>query len=178
MRRAVAATLGLALLHAPPAPAADSLEFPVKAAYLLKFAPFVAWPEGAFPSADSPFRLCVSGDDPFGPVLEEVAAGTAPAGHPVEIVRMQRVDGPSGCHVQYISGSAAQPVADALKRLEGAPVLTVTDASRDARTRGIVHFVVEENRVRFHIDEEAAARHRLTLSSKLLGIALSVRTRR
>jgi hypothetical protein len=61
--------------------------------------------------------------------------------------------------------------------VEGTSVLTVTDAARTPNARGIIHFVVQNDRVRFHIDERAAARNGLSISSKLLSLALSVRHR-
>jgi hypothetical protein len=54
-------------------------------------------------------------------------------------------------------------------------VLTVTDASTDGRVRGMIHFVVVDNRVRFHIDQVRASESGLAISSRLLALALSVR---
>jgi hypothetical protein len=41
----------------------------------------------------------------------------------------------------------------------------------------MIHFVVAQGRVRFHIDEAAAVRSGLTINSRLLALALSVRQR-
>ena len=41
----------------------------------------------------------------------------------------------------------------------------------------MIHFVVSDGRVRFHIDQGAAGRGKLVLSSRLLNLALSVRGR-
>jgi len=56
-------------------------------------------------------------------------------------------------------------------------VLTITDAPADARDTGIINFVIRDNRVRFEIDLDAAARNQLTISSKLLSLATKVRAR-
>jgi hypothetical protein len=53
-------------------------------------------------------------------------------------------------------------------------VLTVSDV----RGLGIINFVVKDNRVRFDVDDEAAAQSGLTISSKLLGFALNVKPRK
>jgi hypothetical protein len=53
-------------------------------------------------------------------------------------------------------------------------VLTVTEAEAPDR-RGMVNFVLQENRVRFEIDEAAAAQSGVEISAKLLRLALSVR---
>jgi len=56
-------------------------------------------------------------------------------------------------------------------------VLTVTDSMTDPRSKGIINFVIDNNRVRFEIDNRAAAENGLTISSKLLSLAISVRPR-
>ena len=51
-----------------------------------------------------------------------------------------------------------------------------TDAARGP-THGMVHFVLQNNRVRFMIDDGAASRSGLSLSSKLLSLAIRPRAR-
>jgi hypothetical protein len=147
-----------------------SLEYQVKAAYLAKFVPFVEWPPGAM-APGAPIVLCVAGDDPFGPAL--AALGRQMVGdHPVITRRLARVEGASGCHVLYVRASRVQPIAEALAAVRGAPVLTVTDAASGDPAKGILHFVVAQNRVRFEVDPAAAARNQLAVSSKLQSLAL------
>jgi hypothetical protein len=168
----------LALVAAGPARAQGSLEYPVKAAYLYKFGPFVEWPPAAFEGAAAPVVLCVVGDDPCGAALDRAVEGQHVGARPIVVRRIERLERGSGCHIAYLAGSAVQSVAEGLAGARGAGVLTVTDASREGGARGIIHFVIKDNRVRFHIDEQAAARNGITISSKLLSLALSVRTRK
>jgi predicted RNA binding protein with dsRBD fold (UPF0201 family) len=120
--------------------------------------------------------LCVIGRDVFGSVLDQAAAGEQIDGRRVQVRRMDAATPASGCNVAYLTGSARQSVPAALTVLRSAPVLTVTD-NRWSSARGMVHFQIAANRVRFHIDDQAAAQSRLEISSKLLGLALSVRQR-
>jgi YfiR/HmsC-like len=53
-------------------------------------------------------------------------------------------------------------------------VLTVTDGAADPDNRGIINFVISDGRVRFEIDNLAAEASRLTISSKLLSLAVRV----
>ena len=53
-------------------------------------------------------------------------------------------------------------------------ILLVTDGAVSS-DRGMIHFVLDDDRVRFHIDLQAASRSRLSISSRLLNLALSVR---
>jgi hypothetical protein len=52
-------------------------------------------------------------------------------------------------------------------------VLVVTDSANGA-DRGQIHFAIDQNRVRFHVDDAAAKKAGLTISSRLLSLALSV----
>ncbi|HVI33352.1 YfiR family protein [Phenylobacterium sp.] len=144
---------------------AQGLEYAVKAAFLTKFAAFVSWPPG---TGAGPVRVCIVGDDPFGPAVENAAAGQ------VVVRRLAAVDRGSGCQVLYAAGSSRQSVAQALQAVRGAPVLTVTDAARGG-PRGMIHFVVFQDRVRFHVDAAQAAQGGLSISSKLLALGLSVK---
>jgi hypothetical protein len=51
----------------------------------------------------------------------------------------------------------------------------VTDALPSGT--GMINFVIKDNRVRFTVDDEAAAQNGLAISSKLLGVALAVKPR-
>lgn len=149
------------------------LETAVKATYLYKLAPFVTWPAGALPSG-APFTICVVGADPFGSILDQAVAGQALGDHKIVVRRVARADAAAACPMMYLGGSPGQSVKEALKGLRGLPVLTVTD---DGASPGIVDFALVGGRVRLRIDDQAAAEGGLTISSKLLTLALSVRAR-
>jgi YfiR/HmsC-like len=168
---------GIALLpRASDAAPAVSLEYSIKATFLYKFAPFVEWPLSAFESPSSPVLLCVVGTDPVAQVLDGVTMDQTAGERRYQVRRLERVERDSGCHVLYVADSNAQSAAEAMEAVRGAPVLTVTDAAR-TQTAAIVRFVVEENRVRFDIDDAAAAENGLSISSRLLSLARTVRRR-
>jgi uncharacterized protein DUF4154 len=75
-----------------------------------------------------------------------------------------------------VEGSRTQPAGQMLAALAHKPVLTVTDASNGG-SRGIIHFTVVGGRVRFFIDQASAAERGMTISSRLLALALGVRQR-
>ena len=154
--------------------AQESLETAVKAAYLYKLAPFVEWP-GAALGPGAPFIVCVVGSDPFGPVLDRAVAGQKVGDRPIVVRRFGVAAHDSPCHIAFLGGSRGQSVKEALIILHGAPVLTVTDAAAEP---GVVDFALIERRVRFRIDDQAAADGGLTISSKLLSLAITVRPRK
>lgn len=167
--------LALALaLAVPLQPAAATLEYAVKASYLSKFVSFIDWPPAAFASPASTFNLCVVGDDPFGAALDQAVAGRRVDGHLATVRRLKRIDPGSGCHVVFLGASKAQSIPEALKSIQGEPVLTVADRAPGA-AGVIIQFVVTDNRVRFDIDPAAANANRIAISSKLLSLAVSTK---
>ena len=168
-----------ALIPTTPSPAQESgsLERAVKATYLWKFAPFIEWPASAFKSPDSPFAICLLGSNPFGNVLDEAVAGQRILGRPISIRHLSTVSGNSGCQILFDAGSPEQSIAAGLKAVQGAPVLTVTDSQDNGGPKGIINFVIEEGHVRFEINDATASANGLTISSKLLSLAVAVTPR-
>ena len=167
--------LPLAPLFALPPQPDISLEYAVKATYLYKLAPFVNWPPGTFTAADAPFDICVLGPDPFDDFLEKAVGGRKLGTHPFKVLRLDAIAPGDDCQIAFIHYARAEQVRAALQALDGKPVLTVTDAE-DADSSGcIVQFVIRDGHVRFEIDNAAAVRNHLAISSKLLGLALAVK---
>ena len=163
----------VALAAPPPALADTTLETAVKANFLYKFGPFVEWPPRAFPAPNSPLVICLAGEDPFGSVLDDAVRGQAMAGRPVIVRRLTSTQAVGACHILFVGRSKGQGEAF-LKAALGQPVLTVTDQSRGV-SGGIIQFVLKDGRVRFDIDADAAQAAGIPISSKLLGLAVSVR---
>lgn len=156
---------------------AQPSEAAVKAAFLPRFAQYVTWPPHARPRAGRPFQLCVIGVDPFGRALDHAAAGQAVDGHAVTVRRLSSSNGAAGCHVAFVQGASRQATGQLLAGLSRLPVLTVTDA-RSGSQRGMIHFSIVSGRVRFFIDDAEAADRGLSISSRLLALAIGVRQRR
>lgn len=174
---ALTAAVPLFASHAFAAAQNPAIEYAVKAAYLSKFALFAEWPEAVFATPASAVTLCVAGLDPFGDALDKVAGGERIGERPIVIRRLQTVSRNSGCHILYVGGSDAQSVAQALDAVNGTSVLTVTDAARRAERPGIIDFIIVNGRVRFNVDEQAAALNGIAISSHLLSLAVSVKPR-
>jgi hypothetical protein len=156
------------LLLCPPA-SAQPTDMAVKAAFLPRFARYVTWPAAAMPKGSDPFVLCVIGRDPFGALLDDAARTQLIDGRRILVRRLDSGASADGCQIAFLaSGGSSSPPMPAK------PVLTVTDAANGA-TRGIIHFVVTSGRVRFFIDQRSAQQRGLSISSRLLALAVGVR---
>ncbi len=162
-------------LPAPRALSATPNEYQVKAAFLYNFAKFVEWPPGTFPEPNAPLVLEVLGEDPFGQALDEAIAGRSVDGHTLLVRRSRRLQDLRGCQVLFVSSSEQKWLPLILARLEGSPVLTVGESEKFAESGGAIQFLLEDNRVRFAINLDAAMRARLKISAKLLALAKVMR---
>ncbi|MBN1916810.1 MAG: YfiR family protein [Verrucomicrobia bacterium] len=146
-------------------------EYEVKAAFLYNFATFVDWPEDAVPDAGDTFIIGVLGKDPFGPELDSIAASRTVRGKRIVVRRFATLDGYTPCHILFVAASEREHLPVVLKRLAGAAVLIVGDTGGFAEAGGMVNLVLEERKVRFEINQAAAERAGLRISSKLLRLA-------
>jgi hypothetical protein len=157
-----------------PAQAQDNLEYAVKAAYLTKFIPFIGWPDAALASQPD-FTICVVGPDPFGPALDRAAAGQKMGDKPLIVRRMATLDPAISCPMLFLGAADTATASDMLAALKDKPVVTVTDSALSAH--GVISFALIGNHVRFDIDDAAAGRGGITISSKLLELAHAVKRR-
>lgn len=146
------------------------LEYAVKASYLYKFAPFVQWPPAAFEAAAAPLTICIAGPDPFGPALSDAVRGQRVKGHPIVVRHIEAVRPGIACQILFVAGDEAE---EDLRTIAHEPILTVTDSARGS-TGGMIQFLMIGGRVRFSIDQAAAQDCGIAISSKLLGLAVSV----
>lgn len=148
----------------------------VKATYLYKFAPFVQWPSAAVEFPNGVFTICIAGDDRFADVLRRAANGQTIDGHNIAVRILASVPTDTVCSVLYLGSADAQQEQAMLAAVRGKPILTVSDEATNPAARGIINFVVRDNRVRFEIDGAAATADGLAISSKLLSLAVAVHT--
>ena len=153
------------------AQAARASEYEVKAVFLFNFAQFVDWPPEAFPAPDTPLVICVLGQDPFGPALDQTVRDERLGGRPFQVRRYQSVDEIKTCHILFISRPEGNRPEAILAGLRNSPILTVSDADGFAERGGMIRFVTDRNHIRLQINPDAAQAASLTISSKLLRVA-------
>lgn len=148
-----------------------SREYQVKAAFLFNFAEFTQWPDSAFAGSDGPFVVAVIGQNPFGQALEHTMEGKSIAGHPVVVRYIDSSGDVPGCHVLFVPASEDGRLDDIFKQVADRPILTVGESEKFPWAGGIIRFLIEDNKVRFEINPDAAAKASLHISSKLMCLA-------
>jgi hypothetical protein len=152
-------------------PAADALEYRIKAAFVCKFASYVEWPAQVFARPDSPIVIGVIAPDPVVDELARTAAGLSADGRPLVVRNLRRGEGLTSAHLVYIASSEESRLAETLAALKGRPTLVVTESSHALGLGSMINFVVVDDKVRFDIAPQAAEANRLRISARLLGVA-------
>jgi hypothetical protein len=152
-----------------PASAQDVTEPALKAAFIYNLAKFTEWPVDVMPAGE-PLRFCVLGDAALAEALIRAVKGRTLAGHIME-VSQSALDGPPrrGCHILYLAGVTTSQAATLVAGLRDVPVLTISDVE-DSHNWEDRAALFDHGQLRFNVDDEAARRARLQISSRLLGL--------
>lgn len=152
--------------------AADQVdEYQVKAAFLLNFAKFVAWPPRAGKASSDRFSICILGDDPFHGALEQEIGGKKLEGREFQVRQVSDANAACSCHILFVSASARKRFRTVAGSLNGNGVLTIGDGPGFAAEGAVIDFKLEGGKIRFEINLEAAEQQQLRISSKLLSLA-------
>lgn len=151
-------------------------EYEVKAAFLFNFTKFVEWPPAAFIDEHSQLKICVLGENPFGKTLHSLM-GEEVGGRRLSLMRLESLNNLESCHVLYVSRSERDRLGQILAGVRNAPVLTVGDMPGFIDQGGMINFILEGSKVRFDINQEAAERTGIKISSRLLALAKHVKGR-
>jgi hypothetical protein len=154
-----------------PATAQSASEYQVKAAFLYNFAKFIEWPPSAFRNATAPLQICILGRDPFGQGLRDIVSTKTVNGRPFEVDYLVDMQMARACHILFIASSEKDRVKQILESMRGTVALTVSDTEGFAGQGGMINFLLDNGRVLFEVNRNAAGQAGLKISSKLLSVA-------
>ena len=158
--------------------AADSSEHLIKAGYIYNFAKLVEWPASAARKGQ-PIVIGVLGNDEFATVLHRVVDGKKIDDRPFQVKRLKnREFKDCGCHILFVAASESARADEIIQFQNTASVLTIAEAPDFARRGGIIALVLEDSKVRFIVNVDAATQAALSISSRLLALATIVHTAR
>jgi hypothetical protein len=148
-------------------------EYAVKGAFLINFTKFVIWPPQVFKAPGDAIAICILGENPFGPGLEQAARETVVANRPVSVRQVADIQQASQCQIVFMGASERKRSRAWLEALSGKSVLTVGENEGFLAGGGIIDFTLDGSKVHIQISTAAAARAGLQISAKLLSLAQS-----
>lgn len=151
--------------HCASAQEAGPTESQIKAAFLYNFTKFIDWPPDT-----GTLNLCILGEDNFGRDIDAIEGKTA-AGKTLSVRRIKSVQDIRQCRMLFIASLESERLESILTAAQGLNIFTVGDTAGYAERGVSINFYMEQNKVRFEINKDAAARSGLKISSKLFSLA-------
>ena len=148
----------------------ESVEYPVKLAFLYNFAKFVEWPADSYSNPGAPLSICIVGHDPFSSDIEDELQTRKAWGHPVQVLTLRPAETLSACHMVFIP-ITEKDQAKVVRSLKGSSTMTVGETEGFAAMGGVINLTVEKSEVHFEVNRLAADRAHLKISAKLLSLA-------
>lgn len=156
-----------------PAAGADSdvsLERKVKAAFLYNFPKFIEWPESTSKDFDNSMIFGFVGAVDLKNAFDFYTAQTI---HGKTVVARQVFSTAelAACDVLFFGSANAARLTPLLESLQGKAVLTVGESEEFIDQGGMIKFFLDQGRLRFEINLEAAERVGIKISPNLLMLA-------
>jgi hypothetical protein len=164
-RRWLATTVLLLGISLPALAQVD--ERALKAAYLYNFLQFTQWP---VPPED-PFRLCVLGSTPLDSEFARLSGKPVLGERRIAVRHVGTGDPLASCHALYVDDSQRNLVEEVLRRLDKAPVLTITDGDGLAERGLMIEIRKRELKLGFDVNLKVARRAQLNFSARMLKMA-------
>ena len=155
---------------------ADSSEYLIKAGFIYNFAKLVEWPANAS-AQGNPITIGVLGNDAFADVLDHTVDGKKIDGRSFTVKRMKWKDFKDcNCHILFVASQESAHADEVIQTLRSSSVLTISEAPGFAKRGGIINFTLQDSKVRFEANVDAAKQAGLNISSRLLSLASIVQT--
>ena len=144
-----------------------SREDKIKAGYIYNFAKLVNWPQ----TESSLFKICIMDADIYE--AASTLAGKDIHGKRVEVKKITASESVNPeCMIIFLTKSAN--IDKVLETVKGLPMLTLADTVNFVNKGGIIELFVENNKIRFSINEKSAIENGLHISPRLSGLANKV----
>jgi len=168
--------LAVALFSASLAPCQPAMpDYQIKAAFLYHFTQFIEWPRE---EANEPFVICVTGDKALRRSVEDLTRGKSVNARSILVKEIKEPDEAHSCHLVFLTSSFNRRLTRYLAAVHALDVLTVGEPPGFLDQGGMIELFLEDNRIRFDINEQALRDAHLRASSRLLRLARRVETGR
>ena len=145
----------------------------VKAAFLYNFVKFVEWADDY--AASGSVAVCIAGSPAVAESLKAATQQQRSDERAITVVQVSADMMPRPCHVVYIADSDEQVARRWVALLHGSTTFSVSDCEQFAKLGGVANFFVQDGRLRFAINVDAARRASLRISSRMLALAQIVK---
>lgn len=132
-----------------------------------KFSRFITWPD----NKNNEFIITMYGKSPLTESIKQIYAIQKIKGRPVVVKEANVMADIGSTHILYIASDRIDDLPMLLNYIQGKPILTISHCEGFAEKGVIINFFVDQNRLRFEVNEEALLQSPLQMSFYLLNSA-------
>lgn len=157
----------MALLFAFQATA--QVNYKIHSLFMYKFTQYIEWP-----SNSGDFVIGVVGSSPIIAELEAIAATKKVDTRTIVVKKMSSSSDFSGCQMVFISEGQSSNLPTISAKLQGKPVLLVTESPGAAKKGSGINFVIVDDKMKFELNKGAVEKQGLKVSGDLTKLAIVV----
>ncbi len=164
-----------------PVSAADVAieEDTLKAVYSFNFGKFTLWPKSKLSDNNTSLGFCIFGKNPFDLSAIDAIEGKQVKGKTLQVEFFESGllsdDALPSCHIIFVSQSEKLRLQNILDTLRYQPILTVSDIEGFSRNGGMITLIKTGDQIQFEINPDAVNRAGLSISSKLVELAKTIK---
>ena len=144
-------------------------EYQLKGIWIGKFTHFVNWP--ASTDSSEYFTIATYIDDPFNGKLDTIYQNQTIWDKPVRIVHFKKMPDLSNIQILFISPQKKEMINEMIIKAYDKKTLLISDTKGYGKLGTHINFFIEDNRVKFEINESSMRSSGFFVSYRLLNIA-------
>ncbi len=142
-----------------------------KALFMYNFTKNIEWPVDM---RQGDFIIAVYGDSPVIGELEKVAASKKVGQQNIVVKKVDQVGTIDKCHILYLPTGKSSDFTSVLSKIEGKPILLVTDKDGLAQQGACINYVVVGGKLNFEINKARFQKQSLQMASSLANLGIVI----
>lgn len=152
-------------------------EYEYKAAFIERFTRFVEWPQNVDHNhPDSTFKIVVIGKNYFNSGLNDLFSAVKVKNHSAELIFSNDFNDLTKADLVFISGSEKKRLKEIVNVIATKPILVISDSRGFCEMGTHINMYVDDDYIRYEINQKALEKAGLKVSSLLLASAKIVKT--
>ncbi len=142
-----------------------------KALFMYNFTKNVEWPADM---KQGDFIIAVLGDSPVIGELQKVAASKKVGQQNIVVKKVDNPGAIDKCHILYLPTDKSSDFSAVLSKVEGKPVLLVTDKDGLAQQGACINYVIVGGKLNFEINKARFQKQGLQMASTLANLGIVI----
>jgi hypothetical protein len=145
-------------------------EAQIKAAFVYNFLKFVEWPAESFHGPQDPFVVGIVGEGDTADATERFLGAKQVGPRPIVVRRLKWDQALTGVHAIFVAEHDSKRVRRVLEAAAAVSALSIGEGEDFTERGGVIGLLIDDRKVRFDVDTDAAQAAGLRISSKLLAL--------